>query len=110
MGIDSEGKSSTYCIFLSFSQCIFKGQRLNTTLINATHARTGLECIIQCLFENKSCRSVNFHKEKNESNCEFLRNVSSEEPADLLFPDDRYDYFILLTPNRVSASERYRKQ
>ena len=91
---------------LCFSQCIFKDHRLNTALIDATHARTGLDCIIRCLFENKSCRSVNFHKEKDESNCEFLRNVSSEEPADFLLPDDSYDYYILLTPNRVSIYKK----
>ena len=91
------------CLLSFFSQCIFKGQRLNTTVINFTRASTGLECIIRCAIEDKSCRSINFRNQiEDEKNCEFLQNVSSEERADLLLPDEQYDYYILFRHSMVS--------
>ena len=53
------------------------------------------------MFEDQSCRSVNFKKDKMEKNCEFLKDVSTEKPK-LLLDDGDYDYYILITPNRVS--------
>ena len=53
------------------------------------------------MFEDQSCRSVNFNKDKTEKNCEFLKDVSTEKPK-LLLDDGDYDYYILITPKRVS--------
>ena len=104
LGIPSKiAELGTYLVFYLFSQCIFKGQRLNTTVINFTRASTGLECIIRCATEDKSCRSVNFRNQiEDEKNCEFLQNVSSEERAELLPPDEHYDYYTLLRHSTVS--------
>ena len=85
----------------------FKGHRLNSTVINYTHAHAGLDCIFLCVRDSKTCRSVNFLKTSNSNkNCEFLKDVSSEKP-DLLLNDERYDYYILLNPNRVSIKNRF---
>ena len=54
------------------------------------------------MFEDQSCRSVNFNKDETEKNCEFLKDVSTEKPK-LLLDDGDYDYYILITPNRVSV-------
>ena len=81
-----------------------KGHRLNSPVINYTHANSGAECIQKCMLQDKSCRSVNFLKDDGTNrakNCEFLRDVSTEKP-DLLLPNNSYHYFILLNPNRVS--------
>ena len=84
-------------------QNFFKGHRLNSTVIKYTHAYTGIECIMKCMDEDKSCRSVNFLKKTNfENNCEFLQDISSEK-LDLLLESENYDYYILLSPNRVST-------
>ena len=57
--------------------------------------------------DSKTCRSVNFLVTSNsEKNCEFLEDISSEKP-DLLLNDVRYDYYILLNPNRVSIKNRF---
>ena len=53
------------------------------------------------MFEDQSCRSVNFNKAKTEKNCEFLKDVSTEK-LKVLLDDGDYDYYILITPNRVS--------
>ena len=87
----------------------FKGHRLNSTVINYTHAHAGLDCIFLCVRDSKTCRSVNFLKTSNsDNNCEFLKDISSEKP-NLVLNDSslRYDYYILLNPNRVSIKNRF---
>ena len=83
----------------------FKGHRLNTTVIKYVHAKSGVDCIIQCMLKNESCRSANFRKTDNcqgQENCELLKAVDSEEPENLK-KDDNFDYYILLQPHRVSV-------
>ena len=79
----------------------FKGHRLNSTVIKFTHANTEAECVMKCMLEDESCRSVNFLKDANyEKNCEFLRDISTD--PNVLLPNDIYDYYILLSSNKVS--------
>ena len=86
---------------------LFKGHRLNSTVINYTHANAGLDCIFLCVRDSKTCRSVNFLKTSNsDRNCEFLKDISSEKP-EVLVDDGRYDYYILLNPNRVSIKNHF---
>ena len=81
---------------------MFKGRRLNSTVINYTHADTALSCIFHCARDNYYCRSINFNlKSNSERNCEFLKDVSTEKPR-LLLEDEHYDYYILTNRNRVS--------
>ena len=77
---------------------------MNTTVIKYVHATSGVDCIIQCMLKNKSCRSANFRKNGNcegQGNCELLKTVHSEEPENLK-EDNNFDYYILLQPHRVS--------
>ena len=75
---------------------------MNSTVVNYTHARTGVECVMKCVDQSRFCRSVNFKKYSNcEKNCEFLEDVSSEKPK-LLLENKSYDYYILTNPVRVS--------
>ncbi len=70
------------------------------------HAQSEVDCILQCLLQNKSCRSVNFRKSSANDryeNCELLNAVDSEE-SEFLYKNAQYDYYKLLQPNRVSAS------
>ena len=84
-------------------QISFKGHRLNSTVIKFTHANTGAECVMKCMLEDESCRSVNFLKDANcEKNCEFLRDISTD--PNVLLPNDIYDYYILLSSNKVSVN------
>ena len=79
---------------------------MNSTVINYTHADTGLSCVFLCVRHNKYCRSINFNVTSNsERNCEFLKDVSTEKP-ELLLKDEDYDYYILLSPNRVSTEKK----
>ena len=58
---------------------------------------------MQCMLQEK-CRSANFRKScGGEENCELLKAVHSEEPAESLKKDDNFDYYILLQPERVST-------
>ena len=73
-------------------------------MIKYVHARYGVDCIVQCLLQDDSCRSVNYRKGSfNESyeNCELLNAVDSDE-ATFLREDGQYDYYKLLKPQRVS--------
>lgn len=76
-------------------------------MLKYVHARSGVDCILQCLLQDQSCRSVNFRKRPAANaeyeNCELLYDVESESP-ELLHENDIYDYYILLQPNRVSIS------
>ena len=70
-------------------------------MINAP-SRT--DCILQCLLQDKSCRSVNFKKtsvKNNTGNCELLYDVDLERP-ELLRKDEHFDYLTLRKPIRVS--------
>jgi hypothetical protein len=60
---------------------------------------------MQCMLQDKSCRSVNFRKTcRGQENCELLKTVDSEEPTGSLKQDDNFDYYILLfQPDRVST-------
>ena len=100
-------------LLLTFSRfCIcsfYTGHRLNTTVINYVHATSGVDCIMQCLLKNESCRSANFRKTDNcegYENCELLKAVDSDEPENLK-KDDNFDYYILLQPHRVSMVKIY---
>jgi hypothetical protein len=67
------------------------------------HAESGVNCIMQCMLQEK-CRSANFRKScGGEENCELLKTVDSEEPAESLKKDENFDYYILLQPERVST-------
>ena len=80
----------------------FEGHRLNSPVTKYTRAQTGAECVMKCMVEDTSCRSVNFNKHsKCEKNCEFLLDVSSEK-QELLLVNASYDYLILTNPERVS--------
>ena len=81
-----------------------EGHRFHGEVIEIIHAQSGLDCILQCVFQDKSCRSVNFRKISfiNETeNCQLLYRIHSEKPQ-LLYKDERFDYLILLQPERVS--------
>ena len=59
---------------------------------------------MQCMLQDKSCRSANFRKTcGGQENCELLKTVHSEEPAGNLKKNDTFDYYILLQPERVST-------
>jgi hypothetical protein len=65
-------------------------------LSNRFNARSGQECIFQCVLQDESCRSVNFGKTSTcEENCEFLSAVASENPEQL-HKNEQFDYYILL--------------
>ena len=73
-------------------------------MIKIVHAQSGVDCILQCLLQDKSCRSANFRKisvENDTGNCELLNGVDSEH-AELFHEDEHFDYYVLLQPNRVS--------
>ena len=97
--------------YLAFTQHIFfKAHRLHSTVINYTHTETGLDCLLLCVRDNKYCRSINFNVTSNsDRNCEFLKDVSTEKP-ELLLKDEDYDYYILLSPNRVSIENFFYKK
>ena len=79
-----------------------EGYRLNSRVIKYVHAQTGAECVMLCMTEEKSCRSVNFRKTLScEKNCELLENVASERP-ELLLEDEIFDHYLLLDANRKS--------
>ena len=104
---NANGKFSyahSYWLFPDFAS-FYTGHRLNTTVINYVHATSGVDCIMQCLLKNESCRSANFRKTDNcegFENCELLKAVDSDEPENLK-KDDNFDYYILLQPHRVSV-------
>ena len=82
---------------------LFKGHRLNRTVVKYIRARTEVECVMKCVDQSRFCRSINFKKHSNcEKNCEFLEDVSSKNHAELLLEDQSYDYYILTNPVRVS--------
>ncbi|CAB4001303.1 Hypothetical predicted protein, partial [Paramuricea clavata] len=100
---DKEGMVSCttagyYITGLYRSEC----HRLDTTkTIKCVHAESGVDCILQCLLQDESCRSTNFRKTFGEQeNCELLKTVDSEEPAENLQDDENFDYYILLQPER----------
>ena len=86
---------------------LFKGYRFNSTVRNYTYARTGVDCLMECVVYGKSCGSVNYNKASDfDKNCEFLQDVSWEKP-DLLLKNESYNHYILLNcPNteRVSTA------
>ena len=86
-------------VLLYFS--LHKGYRLNSTVIKHTHALSGVECVLLCMQEDELCRSTNFKKKQLscDKNCEFLEDVGSEIP-DQLIKDEKYDYYVLLEPKR----------
>ncbi|CAB4015896.1 Hypothetical predicted protein, partial [Paramuricea clavata] len=56
---------------------------------------------MQCMLQDKSCRSANFRKTSGEQeNCELLRTVYSEEQPVNLKKNENFDYYILLQPDR----------
>ena len=74
-------------------------------MIKHVHATSGVDCIVQCLLEDESCRCANFRKMKlveKQKNCELLNTVNSEEPNERLKKDENFNYYILLKPDRVS--------
>ena len=80
----------------------FKGYRLNGTVIKFVDASSAVECVLRCVNEDETCRSINFRKNSNcGRNCEFLNDIASEKP-DLLVQDEKFDYYVLLNPRRVS--------
>ena len=91
---------------------LFKGYRFNSTVRNYTYARTGVDCVMECVVYGKSCRSVNYNKASDfDKNCEFLQDVSWEKP-DLLLKNESYDHYILLNcPNtrRVSTCVAFKR-
>jgi hypothetical protein len=75
-------------------------------MVKIVHAQSGADCIIQCMLQDKSCRSVNFRKisfNNGTGNCQLLNGLDSENP-ELLHEDERFDHLTLLQPNRVSMS------
>ena len=79
--------------------------RLDAKIIKHVHAMSGVDCIMQCLLQDKSCRSANFRKNETceeRKNCELLNTVNSEEPDEHLKNDENFDYYILVKPERVS--------
>ena len=75
-------------------------------MIKHVRAKSGVDCILQCLLQDKSCRSANFRKTPTcggQENCELLKTVDSEEPAGSLKKDKNFDYYKLLQPERVST-------
>ena len=90
-------------IFVIFAQIsTFEGRRLNSPVTKYTRAQSAAECVMKCMVEDTSCRSVNFKKHSNsENNCEFLQDISSEK-QELFLMNASYDYLILTNPERVS--------
>ena len=75
---------------------------MDSDVVKSIHARSGQECIFQCVLQDESCRSVNFGKTSTcEENCEFLSAVASENPEQL-HKNEQFDYYILLQPTRSS--------
>ena len=74
-------------------------------MIKYVRAKSGLDCILQCMLQDKSCRSANFRKTSTcggQENCELLKTIDSEEPQGSLKNDGNFDYYKLLQPERVS--------
>ena len=101
------------CNYINENSRIFftfpKGHRFDSEVIKIVYAQSGLDCIQQCVLQDKSCRSVNFRKNSvaNDSeNCQLLYRVDSENPK-FVHKDERFDYLILLQPNRVSNISLY---
>ncbi|CAB3993826.1 Hypothetical predicted protein [Paramuricea clavata] len=96
----SFSKSITFFLLLILP---LKGYRLDTTVIKYVHAKSGVDCILQCMLQDKSCRSANFRKTPTsggKQNCELLKTVDSEEPPGKLENDQNFDYYKLLQPER----------
>ena len=73
-------------------------------MIKYVHAKSGLDCILQCVLQDILCRSANFRNtitSGGQGNCELLKTVDSEEQAEGLKKDENFDYYKLLQPERV---------
>jgi hypothetical protein len=84
----------------------FKGHFFKSEAIKIVHVQSGVDCILQCMLQDKSCRSVNFRKmsvNDGAGNCQLLYGADSENP-ELLHEDEHFDYYVLLQPNRVSIN------
>ena len=78
---------------------------MEAEVIKSVNAQSGLDCILQCMIQAESCRSVNFRKTiscRGAENCDLLEIVHSDELAGRLVKNESYDYLILLRPERVS--------
>ncbi|CAB3995547.1 macrophage mannose receptor 1, partial [Paramuricea clavata] len=73
----------------------------STKTIKYVHAESGWDCILQCMLQDESCRSINFGKTRaGQENCELLKTVDLEEPAGSLKKNESFDYYKLLQPER----------
>ena len=97
----------SYLLSIIYLSCHLKGYRLDTVkMTKYIHAKSGLDCILQCVLQEILCRSVNFRNpltSGGEENCELLKTVDSEEPPGSLKKDENFDYYKLLQPERVST-------
>ena len=83
----------------------YTDSRLDIEAIKHVHAMSGVDCIMQCLLQDESCRSANFKKNQiseEENNCELLNTVNSEGWDERLKKDENFDYYILAEPDRIS--------
>jgi hypothetical protein len=79
-------------------------------VIQYVQANSGVDCIMQCVVQDKSCRSANFRKMPSggeKENCELLKTIDSDEPTGSLKNDENFDYYVLLQPDRVSTVRRH---
>ena len=79
-------------------------------MIKYVHAESGVDCIMQCVLQDKSCRSTNFRKTATsggKENCELLKTVDSEEDPGSLKRNENFDYYIILSSERVSILSEY---
>ena len=83
----------------------YTDSRLVTKVIKHVHAMSVVDCIMQCLLQDESCRSANFKKNQiseEENNCELLNTVNSEGRDERLKKDENFDYYILAELDRIS--------
>ena len=83
---------------------------IQSKVIKSVHAKSGVDCIMQCVLQDKSCRSTNFRKTATsggEENCELLKTVDLEEDAGSLKRNENFDHYIILSPRRVSILSEY---
>ncbi|XP_028410631.1 uncharacterized protein LOC114533321 [Dendronephthya gigantea] len=92
---NSQGQENTTTICYNST---LEGFRLNTTVWQTKGVLEKIDCILECATK-PCCRSINYKKTEDKSNCEMLHYVVSEKPKKLV-ENTSYDHVHLVNPEK----------